>query len=56
MLPPARGGVEVRWVDDRETAKVLRRCSREECVACAGRGEVERPCKLRGIARSGEEG
>lgn len=56
MLPPPRGGVEVRRVDEREAAKVLRRSSGEECVSCVGRGNVERPCKLRGIARSGEEG
>jgi len=56
MLPPARGGVEVRRVDERETAKVLRRSAGKECVPRAGGGEVERPCELRGIARSGKEG
>jgi len=55
MLSPARGGVKVRRVDEREAAEVLCRDSGEECVSRARRGEVERPCELRGIAGSGEE-
>lgn len=56
MLPPTCGCVEVRRVDEREAAEVLRGSSGEEGVTCAGRGEVERPCELRGVARPCEEG
>ena len=55
MLSPARGGVKVRRVDEREAAEVLCRNSGEERVWRGGRGEVERSCELRGIAGSGEE-
>jgi hypothetical protein len=56
MLLPAFGSVEIRRVDEREAAKVLRGSSREEGVTCAGWGEVERACELRGVARPCEEG
>ncbi len=55
MLAPARGGIEVQWVDEREAPEVLRRGSGEECVPRTVWGEVERPCELRGITCSGEE-
>lgn len=55
MLPPARGSVKVRRGHEWEAAEVFRWSSGEEGVPCAGWGEVERSCELRGVARSGEE-
>jgi hypothetical protein len=46
VLPPARGGVKVRWVDEGKATEVLRWGSGEKGVPCAGWGEVERSCEL----------
>jgi hypothetical protein len=56
MLPPALGGIEVRRIDERVAAEVLRWSTGEEGMPRASGGEVERPCELGGVARSGEEG
>jgi hypothetical protein len=49
MLPPARGLLKY----DGGTSGRLPRSSAG--VPCAGQGEVERSCELRGVARPGEE-